>query len=43
MASGFSGCINAKHEVKAEVAPIHITLDINLKIQKELEDFLDLN
>ena len=41
MASGFSGCF--KHDIRAEVAPIHITLDINLKVQKELEDFLDLD
>ena len=43
MASGFSGCIKAQHNVKAEIAPIQITLDINLKVQKELEDFLNLD
>ena len=41
MVSGFSGCF--KHEIKAEIAPIQITLDINLKVQKELEDFLNLD
>lgn len=41
MVAGFSGCL--KHEIKAEIAPIQITLDINLKVQKELEDFLNLD
>ena len=43
MASGFNGCIKTQHDIRAEFAPIQITLDINLKVQKELEDFLDLN
>ena len=36
-----SGCISVKtqHEIK----PIQITMDINLKVQKELEDFLNLD
>lgn len=40
-ASAFSGCISVKtqHEIK----PIHITMDVNLKVQKELEDFLNLD
>lgn len=40
-ASLFCGCISVKtqHEIK----PIHITMDVNLKVQKELEDFLNLD
>jgi len=41
MIAGFSGCL--KHEIKAEIAPIQITLDINLKVQKDIEDFWDLD
>ncbi|MCL1920910.1 MAG: hypothetical protein FWG50_07505 [Kiritimatiellaeota bacterium] len=43
MASGFGGCIKTQHDIRAEIAPIKITMDINLKVQKELEDFLDLD
>jgi hypothetical protein len=42
-ASAFSGCIKAKVETTHEIKPIQITLDINLKVQKELEDFLNLD
>ena len=35
------GCLSVKTE--HEIKPIHITMDINLKIQKDLEDFLNLN
>ena len=42
-ASAFSGCIKAKVETVHEIKPIQITMDINLKVQKELEDFLDLD
>ena len=35
------GCVSIKTE--HEVKPIHITLDVNLKVQKELEDFLNLD
>jgi len=37
----FYGC-NTSHEVKmapVEVKPIHITIDVNVKIEKELDDF----
>ena len=34
------GCLSVKTE--HEIKPIHITLDVNLKVQKELEDFLNL-
>ena len=30
-----SGCITIKHEI----APIHATIDINLKIDRELDNF----
>jgi hypothetical protein len=33
------GCLSVKTE--HEIKPIHITLDVNLKVQKELEDFLN--
>ncbi len=39
------GCIfRSQHEVitQHEVKPIHITMDINVKVQKDLESFLDL-
>jgi hypothetical protein len=36
-----SGCISVKTE--HEIKPIHITMDVNLKVQKELEDFLNLD
>ena len=35
------GCFSLKTEHKVE--PIHITMDINVKVQKDLEDFLDLD
>lgn len=35
------GCISLKTE--HEIKPIHITMDVNLKVQKELNDFLDLD
>jgi len=36
-----SGCIKAKVETVHEIKPIHITMDINLKVQvdKDLSDF----
>ncbi len=36
-----SGCLSVKTE--HEIKPIHITMDVNLKVQKELEEFLDLD
>lgn len=35
------GCLSIKTE--HEIKPIHITMDVNLKVQKELEDFLNLD
>ncbi len=35
------GCLSVKTE--HEIKPIHITMDVNLKVQKELEDFLNLD
>ena len=32
------GCINVKTE-PIEVKPIHITVDVNVKVEKALEDF----
>ncbi|MDD2456602.1 MAG: hypothetical protein PHG96_04325 [Kiritimatiellae bacterium] len=36
-----AGCLSVKTE--HEIKPIHITMDVNLKVQKELEDFLNLD
>ncbi len=35
------GCLSIKTE--HEIKPIHITMDVNLKVQKELEDFLNVD
>jgi len=35
------GCFSLKTEHKVE--PIHITMDINVKVQRDLEEFLDLD
>jgi len=40
-ASVVGGCLSIKTE--HEIKPIHITMDVNLKVQKELEDFLNLD
>ncbi len=40
-ASVVGGCLSIKTE--HEIKPIHITMDVNLKVQKELENFLDLD
>lgn len=34
-AAGFAGCIHTTVEVK----PIHITVDVNVRVEKALEDF----
>jgi hypothetical protein len=39
MVTAFCGCIKAKVETVHEIKPIHITMDINLKVQKDLDDF----
>jgi len=36
-----TGCLSIKTE--HEIKPIHITMDVNLKVQKELENFFDLD
>lgn len=41
LASFVGGCLSIKTE--HEIKPIHITMDVNLKVQKELEDFLNLD
>ena len=35
--TGCSPTVTVKHEVE----PIYITMDINIRVQKELEDFFD--
>jgi len=35
------GCFSLK--TQHTIDPIHITMDVNLKVQKELEDFLNLD
>lgn len=45
LAVGFTGCntIRTDNEVRvkteSEIKPIHITVDVNLRVQRELEDF----
>ncbi len=40
LALSFSACTSHQVEVKpVEIKPIHITIDINVKIDKELDDF----
>lgn len=40
LAAVFSaGCMKLKTENQVEVKPIHITIDINLKVDKALDDF----
>ncbi|MEI6106097.1 MAG: hypothetical protein WCR49_03695 [Opitutae bacterium] len=34
----FAGCLNIKTE-PIEVKPIHITVDVNVKVEKALDDF----
>lgn len=34
----FSGCLNIK-TAPIEVKPIHITVDVNVKVEKALDDF----
>ena len=41
LASLVGGCLSIKTE--HEIKPIHITMDVNLKVQKDLENFLDLD
>lgn len=36
-----AGCLSIKTE--HEIKPIQITMDVNLKVQKELEEFLNLD
>ena len=39
---GASSCIKTQYEVDVkpiEIKPVHITLDINIKIEKALDDF----
>lgn len=36
------GCIQTKHEIAiapVEIKPIHITIDVNVKIDRELDEF----
>jgi hypothetical protein len=30
-----------RHKVELEVKPIHITMDINIKVQREIDDIFD--
>jgi len=39
----FTGC-QTKHEVQlkpVEIKPIHITIDVNIRVEKALDDFFD--
>ena len=39
IAFGQSGCMSLKTEHKVE--PIHITVDVNLRMERELDNFFD--
>ncbi len=36
-----AGCTTHRIETKHEVKPIHITVDVNLKIDRALDDYFD--
>ncbi|MDL2330024.1 YnbE family lipoprotein [Desulfosarcina sp. OttesenSCG-928-A07] len=39
---GISACVSAHHEVDVrpvEIKPIHITIDVNVKVDRALDDF----
>ena len=37
-----AGCTSHQVEIKPiEIKPIHLTIDINLNVQRELDDFFD--
>lgn len=38
LALGLTGCLNVKTE-PIEVKPIHITVDVNVKVDRALDDF----
>ena len=36
------GCFHSSHEVEVkpvEIKPVHITIDVNVKVEKQLDDF----
>ena len=35
----FTGGCYTEHKVQLEVKPMHITIDVNVKVDKELDDF----
>lgn len=37
-AAGLAGCVNVR-TAPIEVKPIHITVDVNVKVERALEDF----
>ncbi len=39
-ASGLAGCVSVRTE-PIEVKPIHITVDVNVKVERALDDFFD--
>ena len=40
--TAFAGCTQHKVEVApVEIKPIHITIDVNVKVDKALDDFFD--
>ena len=36
-----AGCLYTKHKIELDIKPIRATIDINLKVDKELDDFFD--
>jgi len=41
LAAAFVGCRTPTVPVEVDVKPIHITIDVNLRIERELDDFFD--
>jgi len=41
LAMGASSCIHAKTESQVEFKPIHITVDVNIKVDRELDKFFE--
>jgi hypothetical protein len=39
--TGAAGCISHRLDAPIEIKPIHITMDINLRVQRELDEFFD--
>ncbi|MCC6579248.1 MAG: hypothetical protein IT440_02315 [Phycisphaeraceae bacterium] len=39
MALTLPACIKTSHDVNVNVQPLHITLDVNIRVDRQLDDF----